>query len=453
MLADELMDSLKKFEDFENFERKHCQNIRKCVNNFDLRSSKLEKLNIKIPSEILALKLLRKANLSKQERMIVLSGVNFTDKENMYMETKYSLIKFLGTFTDENDRIGHDVKLEPAWIMFTSSSNKAGYIQRGNNGWMKKKLNPLGSDEKILLCNACGSYRHLVAECQDCWENMAKKKTIECNVTLRYNSDEDKLEGDETRSIEPLEHGETRGVPVANKQLAGEMTQLKVEIRNLKAEIQEIKAVKDKELIRQKEEILRQEKILEENNVQQKECGTILQQLFQSIMMLQGDLSRAIKKMKETLSTKDSLSLNNQYGSETKEDEIKIWRDMEQIKEIIKLLGLDDNAKRVSKKETEWSSSSEGIHQDNGTKQRLFEKAKKARHKLQMTQGRTKTVSLLSRGQLKQRLDTERTSQKRQSFWLSVERQQLYDMALKFTSDRWNMGFKLLHNNNVLNNI
>ena len=39
LLADELMDSLKKFEDFENFERKHGQNIREYVNNFDLRSS------------------------------------------------------------------------------------------------------------------------------------------------------------------------------------------------------------------------------------------------------------------------------------------------------------------------------------------------------------------------------------------------------------------------------
>ena len=134
LLADELMDSLKKFEDFENFERKHGQNIREFVNNFDLRSSKLEKLNIKIPSEILALKLLRKANLTKQEIMIVLSGVNFTDKENMYRETKYSLIKFLGTFTDENDRIGHDVKLEPAWRKLTSSSYKAGHIQRGDSG-------------------------------------------------------------------------------------------------------------------------------------------------------------------------------------------------------------------------------------------------------------------------------------------------------------------------------
>ena len=35
------------------------------------------------------------------------------------------------------------------------------------------------------------------------------------------------------------------GVSVANKQLAGESTQLKIELRNIKAKIKEIKAVKD----------------------------------------------------------------------------------------------------------------------------------------------------------------------------------------------------------------
>ena len=48
-----------------------------------------------LPSEIMAFKLLRNANLIKQERMIVLAGVNFADKENMYMETKHFLIKFM----------------------------------------------------------------------------------------------------------------------------------------------------------------------------------------------------------------------------------------------------------------------------------------------------------------------------------------------------------------------
>ena len=40
---------------------------------------------------------------------------------------------------------------------------------------MKKKLNTLESDGKILLFYSCGSYRDLVAECQDSWENIAKR--------------------------------------------------------------------------------------------------------------------------------------------------------------------------------------------------------------------------------------------------------------------------------------
>ena len=59
---------------------------------------------------------------------------------------------------------------------------------------------------------------------------MGKQKASECNVKLRYKSDEDKLMGEENRGIEPLELGETCGVSVANKQLAGEMTQLRIAI-------------------------------------------------------------------------------------------------------------------------------------------------------------------------------------------------------------------------------
>ena len=72
LLKDEVMSSWRRFEDFEKFERKHGQNIRDYVDNFDLKSSKVERHH-----EILALKLLSKANLTERERMIVLTGVNF----------------------------------------------------------------------------------------------------------------------------------------------------------------------------------------------------------------------------------------------------------------------------------------------------------------------------------------------------------------------------------------
>ena len=114
LLVDELMNSWNKFEDFEKFEGKPGQNIGEYVADFDLKFRKLEKLHIKLPPEILAFKLLRNANLSKQERMFVLTGVYFADKENMYKETKHSLLKFMGDMTVEKARTGLDMQLEPA---------------------------------------------------------------------------------------------------------------------------------------------------------------------------------------------------------------------------------------------------------------------------------------------------------------------------------------------------
>ena len=175
LLEDELMNSWNKFEDFEKFERKPGQNMREYVADFDLKFRKLEKLHIKLPPEILAFKLLKNANLRKQERMIVLTGVIFADKMNMYKQTKHALIEFIGGLTKEEAETGQNVRLEPAWKS-ASSSYRKGCAQHRNIGWVKKKLNPVGPDGKILLCKSCGFYRHLVAECQDSWENIAKRK-------------------------------------------------------------------------------------------------------------------------------------------------------------------------------------------------------------------------------------------------------------------------------------
>ena len=117
---------------------------------------------------------------------------------------------------------------------------------------------------------------------------------------------------------------------------------------------------------------------------------------------------------------------------------------MEQNKERIKHLGTDVYAKQASKKETRTERSTEGIHQDNGTKQRLLEKAKEVRRKLQMT-------SLISKSQMKHKLGTDKTNQVRRWCWWPVERQQLNDMVLQVIAGIWVS--KLSHSSNVLNNI
>ena len=40
-------------------------------------------------------------------------------------------------------------------------------------------MNPNGQNSKVLTCIACGSYRHLLNECPDSWENISKTNYIE----------------------------------------------------------------------------------------------------------------------------------------------------------------------------------------------------------------------------------------------------------------------------------
>ena len=49
-----------------------------------------------LPSEILAFKLLKRANISKEEKMLVLTGINYANKITLYEAAKSSLKKFKG---------------------------------------------------------------------------------------------------------------------------------------------------------------------------------------------------------------------------------------------------------------------------------------------------------------------------------------------------------------------
>ena len=85
---DDLADSLEKFEEFEDFERKMGMSITEYIASFDSLYRKIEKLDMKLPMEILALKLL------------VLTGMNYGNKATLYKEAKKSLQKFKGDITE-----------------------------------------------------------------------------------------------------------------------------------------------------------------------------------------------------------------------------------------------------------------------------------------------------------------------------------------------------------------
>ena len=205
LAKDDLTDSLEKFEEFDDYQRLDSQSISDFVANFDAKYRKIAKKNMKLPSEILAFKLLRKANITKEEKMLVLTGMNYDNKDALYEEAKKSLKKFKGDTLEGSKSESVSIKLEPAFLAqhedallaagYTSSKpafsgyNKygnqrgRGYYrggsQSGKEQCVSKKINPVGLNGRPMICKSCGSYRHLLDDCPDSWENMAKVNVTE----------------------------------------------------------------------------------------------------------------------------------------------------------------------------------------------------------------------------------------------------------------------------------
>ena len=184
---DDLADGLEKFEEFEDFKRNPEMSVSEYIATFDARYRKIEKLKMTLPPEILAFKLLKRANISTEERMLVLTGMNYADKKSLYGAAKSSLQKFKGSVAEGQASSTSAIKLEPTFLAQQEEAlAAAGYIKRFEGKarrWRKdnsnqqrghrqayeqtcsKKLNPVGPDGKVLTCRCCGSYRHFVAEC------------------------------------------------------------------------------------------------------------------------------------------------------------------------------------------------------------------------------------------------------------------------------------------------
>ena len=71
LAKDNLSDSLEKFEDFDDFYRLQGQSITEYIAVFVSKYKKIEKKHMTLPAEVLAFKLFRKANITKEEKLLV----------------------------------------------------------------------------------------------------------------------------------------------------------------------------------------------------------------------------------------------------------------------------------------------------------------------------------------------------------------------------------------------
>ena len=239
---DELVDSLEKFEDFESFEREDGQSILNFISMFDFKYKSIERKNMKLAPEVLAFRLLKKANLTRAEKLLILTGMDFENKPALYEQAKKALIKFKDCFS-----ISRASNCESSFSQFKreKSWNRQGKDNQRPikaNSVVRKKINPSGADGKILKCLSCGSFRHLLDDCPDSWENMYKKKNMRNeHRKVLCHSDIAILDGSRVWEEATIKSG------VVEK-LSTVVAGLKEEIISLKREIKQIKIGKNRKL-------------------------------------------------------------------------------------------------------------------------------------------------------------------------------------------------------------
>jgi len=200
---DDLADSWEKFSSFEEYQRKE-QSITEYISKFDQNYNKLVKKGMTLPSEILAFKLLKQANLESEERLLVLTGMDYTNKQEHYEHAKLSLKKFKGDQVSEASNSLKAATLESVCVtdevLYTNHRQQNNYYGRRGRGGSRggarprqqrthpqnqpnsatdstrptRKINAKNFEGKLLTCASCGSYRHLLPDCPDSWENLAK---------------------------------------------------------------------------------------------------------------------------------------------------------------------------------------------------------------------------------------------------------------------------------------
>ena len=107
-----------KYEDFEDYGRT-TETIAEYIRVFETKYLKIENKGIKLPSAVLAFKLLRKASITGDDKKLCLTGMEFSEKDKLYDQAKKSLKKCCtdGNFASastsaETVKLEHGVKQE-----------------------------------------------------------------------------------------------------------------------------------------------------------------------------------------------------------------------------------------------------------------------------------------------------------------------------------------------------
>ena len=164
--ADDISDSWCKYNDFDECVRGSGQSINEFITIFDEKYQKIVKKGITLPSEIIAFMMLKRSHISKDERLLVLTGMDYTKKTELYDKARKSLQKFKGDQANTGASVSENsvlIKLEPAFLaeheeaLFSAGYQKVkrggGYYRgrgrgyyHGNNNRQRERSSDFNSD-------------------------------------------------------------------------------------------------------------------------------------------------------------------------------------------------------------------------------------------------------------------------------------------------------------------
>ena len=236
-LEDDLISLYETWKTFTHFVKTN-QTIEEFIDLFDQNIKKLKLKGIELPQKVLALQILDAAKLEQNERQIVLTGVNFNEKEQMFDQMKIALRKYIGSSSksaEERPTVKEEVlhttynEINDGEAFVTSfrrnqrgqrsyrgsfnQSNRGGYNQgfrpnsranenrgrasaRGNTFRKRGSAsgqNPRDEYGNIMKCNICQSIMHFRRDCphnkQEAYSCDNEATNDETKVKIIYNLD------------------------------------------------------------------------------------------------------------------------------------------------------------------------------------------------------------------------------------------------------------------------
>ena len=135
---DDLSETYERYVQFDRFQKIASQNIDEFIIEFDKLYNRAAKRGVNLPDVVKAFKLLDAAKLSHQDKLFVLTAVDYAQKDKMYDQTKAALRKFKGGQATPGCLTGttatgstQPIKLEPAFIAeHEEALMAAGYVKK-----------------------------------------------------------------------------------------------------------------------------------------------------------------------------------------------------------------------------------------------------------------------------------------------------------------------------------